>query len=1143
MKNILTIILLSCSTYIANGQTANWKLTGPIKFPTNKTGQVNGMGRVSQIAFHPTDPNKMYAASASGGVYISTDGGKNWAVTGTDKLADMSCASLCVDYTDDKIIYLGSGDANYYGTSFGIWKSIDAGATWKLSNSGIGNRMALDILMNPSNNQTLIAATNDGIWKSTDAGATWTVKKSGGDFKMMKFNSANSNIIYAVTSTQFFRSTDMGDTWTAITLPASNSGGGRIGVTKADASRVYVTFVGDYANSKATPVYKSTDGGLTFTTVHAAGTYNMNGYDETQSGQGNYNYGMTVDPGNANLVWICGHCIFKSTDGGTTWARQTSWAIQMHTDMHQLIYSPHDATKLFNANDGGVWINTDALAGVKWAPSCDGLSSTECYHAGQSPIKKDRIGCGTQDNGEIYYDATTWNCNRGGDWGSVTSFDYQNTDWIYYMQSGKRRIGLTGGDQNLVLPFTASNAAIIEFTPLSKNTAFLAGNDVYRTDNLTTNPPTWNKISSINEVIKALTISPADANIVYAVTTSGKVYRSDNALSATASFANVSTAPSASNSKASIAVIKSSPNTVYMSCNSKVYRSTDKGVTWTAISTGLPATNFIKIYNDIYSTDESVYIANGVSAVYYKNINLTSWANYSKGLPTIASVTDFMIFNDGNYNNSVLRLSYYGRGVWETGLYKVAQIPVANFTADKVQSCDGVIQFTDISTNSPTSWAWDFGDTKTSTLQNPLHTYASSGTYTVKLTATNSIGPNQVTKTSYVKVQILPSPSTTGDSRCGAGVVNLNGTGLSGNTLNWYTSATGGNYLTSGTVYAPNLTNTTTFYVEQTNAGPLQKVGPADSTMNGGGYYASGNFDGHGIVFDVSSAVKIKTVKVYSDSAYSRVIQVLDTIGGNVVASKTVAIPVGASRITLDFSLPPKNNYFMKVTGTSANIHLYRNNNGPYAYPYKINGLVSLKQSEVVGSETKLYYYFYDWEVQTDGCTSSRVAVTGTIHSIPVTPTITQSSGTLTANPSGYTYQWYFGGNIIAGAINQTYKPTQTGNYTVEIKDANGCTASSVNYYFVSTAINDISTSTNFNLFPNPANNEITIELYLISKNDVSVEIVDVLGKQVMNESYKNIISGNSKISLDLQNLMSGIYYIKVNIDGRQGMQKLIINK
>lgn len=227
---------------------------------------------------------------------------------------------------------------------------------------------------------------------------------------------------------------------------------------------------------------------------------------------------------------------------------------------------------------------------------------------------------------------------------------------------------MTGGSQNLSFPFTASKSTLIEFTPLKTNVAFVTANDIWRTDNLSTNPPTWKKISAFNELIKAIGISPVDANVVYAVTSSGKVFRSDNALSTNPSFINVSTSPTAPSSKASIAVIKSTPAVVYLSCNSKVYRSDDKGATWVAVSTGLPATNFIKMHHDVYSNDESVYIASGVAGVYYKNKNLSSWVNYSKGLPTICNLTDFMIYNDGNYANSLLRVSYYGRGVWETPL-------------------------------------------------------------------------------------------------------------------------------------------------------------------------------------------------------------------------------------------------------------------------------------------------------------------------------------------------------------------------------------------------------------------------------------------------------------------------------------------
>lgn len=667
---------LYCFIFIVNGffiqtaaQTANWSLTGPVKFPTNKSGQINGMGRVSQIIFHPTDPSKIYAASASGGLFISTDGAKTWSVTGTDKLPDMACASVCVDYMNDQVIYLGSGDANYYSNSFGIWKSVDGGKTWKQSTSGMGNRMALRLLMHPNNNKVVIAATNDGIWKSTDAGVSWVQKKIGGDFKDMEFKPGSSRILYAVTSSEFYFSKDVGETWTKTTLPGTNTNGGRIAISKADTNVVYVTFAGDFNSGKTSPVYKSVNSGNSFTTVKPANAYNLNGYTETENGQGNYNYTITVDPSDANNVFVAGHCIFNSKDGGATWKRLTTWAIQVHTDIHQLIYSPYDSKNFYCVNDGGVWKNSDAGVGIKWIPVSDGLSCTENYHAGQSPIMKERIGAGTQDNGETYYDAGNWYTNRGGDWDASTTFDYLSADNVYYPSEGAKRIGITGNNKSLAFPFTASKTTLLKFTSLKKNTAFLAGTDIWRTDNLATVPPTWTKISSFNEQVKAMCISPNDANIVYVVAQSGAIYRSDNALSASASFVKIGTTPASVKSKAAITGIKSSSEIIYMSCGSKVYRSVDKGVSWKDVSTGLPATNFIEMHSDIYSADESIYIANGASSVYYKNNTLNTWINYSQGLPTISNITDFMIFNDGNYKNSVLRVSYYGRGVWETPLY------------------------------------------------------------------------------------------------------------------------------------------------------------------------------------------------------------------------------------------------------------------------------------------------------------------------------------------------------------------------------------------------------------------------------------------------------------------------------------------
>jgi photosystem II stability/assembly factor-like uncharacterized protein len=536
----------------------------------------------------------------------------------------------------------------------------------------------VEILMHPSNNNELIAATNLGIWKTYDGGETWWIPQEGGNFKDMIFKPVpGSSTIYAVTDNEFFRSTDMGETWTSVPLPGAGiTGGGRLAVSKANPEIVYVTFVGNFGNGTATPVLRSTDSGQSFTIVKAAGQPNLNGMQPSEGGQGNYNYTMTADPNNADIVYIAGHVVWKSTNGGVNWNKLTNWWETVHTDMHDLEFSP-DGTKLFNTNDGGVWLSTNG--GSNWQPKSHGLEVTECYHAGQSPIRKDLNYIGTQDNGELYFRNNTWFTNRAGDWSSKMVLDYQHATMAYYLDDGYRR-SFNEEFQRWATQESKNNMLedlVLEFTPLQKNVAFFAKTDIWRTTNLSSTPPTWAKIGNVSEHIKALASSPADANILYAYARDGRFIRSDNALSASPSFATVSTlpVPAFTIDRVSITGVKNNADVVYVTAADKVFRSDNKGVRWTDVSAGLPThyLNSIKIHHDIYSDDESVYVGMA-TGVYYKNNTMSEWVNYSKGLPTIANITDFMMYNDGT-SNSVLRVSYYGRGVWESPLIKLSVRP------------------------------------------------------------------------------------------------------------------------------------------------------------------------------------------------------------------------------------------------------------------------------------------------------------------------------------------------------------------------------------------------------------------------------------------------------------------------------------
>jgi PKD repeat protein len=746
--SIAILLVLSCSCFSQPGTT--WQQTGPNLFPTNESGQVNGIGRVCQLKFHPTNPLKMYAVTASGGLWISNDSALTWVKTGTDKLPSTACASACIDYTNDNIIYLGTGDPNYYSPDFGIWKSIDGGQNWLQSSTGMGNRLPIEILMDPTNTNVLVTATDNGIYKSTNAGANWSLVKTGGDFTDMQFKPGSSSTLYACTFSEFWRSTDFGSTWTQITngvvIPGGGSGNGmRIAVSAANPNVVYLGMIADEGT-----ILKSVDGGTSFTIVYNNPAQSLVGYDAAGGGQGDYNFGMTADPLNENTVFVVAHVVWRSDDGGITWTQLTDWWDQLHTDMHGIKFHPNFPTKLFNINDGGIWLSNDV--GDNWVPKSDELGATEIYHASQSPLKRDMISIGTQDNGELYFQSNIWRTNRGGDWTSKSSFDYLTNNVVYYYETGDRR-PVNNSEASYNLPFVATNNMVLEFTKKNNTLAFSGEQNVWRTTDLNNISPAWSQISNFNQTVKAINSSQADSSVLYVITANSKIYRSDNVLSGTLTFTNFTT-PAATNLIANIASVKTNSNVVYISCGSRVYRSANRGATWTNVSSNLPLVNILKIYHDEFSSNETIYVCSA-NAVYYKDATMTNWINISYNLPSIASIRDFMLYNPGTAA-SLLRVAYYGRGVWELPI-NTSFAPAPDFAANTNTICvNQSVAFTDLSIGNPTTWNWTFagGSPSTSTLPNPTISYSATGIYNVTLTISNSNGSNSITKTSFINVTI-----------------------------------------------------------------------------------------------------------------------------------------------------------------------------------------------------------------------------------------------------------------------------------------------------------------------------------------------------------------------------------------------------
>ncbi len=745
---MLLCLLAAMMFHIADAQlVGTWSNTGPLLFPVNVSGQVNGMGRVCQLKFHPTNPMKMYAVSASGGLYISTDNGATWAVTpGTEVLPTTACASVCIDYTNDNILYLSTGDPNYYGDDYGIWKSTDGGNTFSPANTGPGNRMALEIIMDPTNNNNLIAATDDGIWRTTNAGASWTETFIGGDFRSMKLKPGSTTTLYAATSTDFYRSTDMGITWVHITsgvvVPSGNQGL-RIGVSAADANVVYLGTTDNYGE-----ILRSTDGGSNFTNIYSSSTQCLVCYDSTitSGSQGDYNFNLTVNPADANELLLVSHCVWRSTDGGLTWSWRTQWWNQVHTDMHDIEFNPYNLSQRFNANDGGVWLSTDPLATL-WTPRSDGLAATEIYHAAQSPVVRQLISIGSQDNGEFYFDGT-WKTNRGGDWGPVCEFDRLGSGTVYYDNDNRRNLLPLGGDQPYNLPDPGGSSWHIDFPPSATNVAFAGTDSLWRSADIDLASPSWTLIHATNENIRSIASCRADINILYLVTDNGNLYRSDNAMDPSPGFVTLST-PVATNVMASLATDKYNSNVVFLSCNNRIYRSVNKGASWTNIGASLPGLNIRRVVADEYSAKQRLFVCEG-SSVYYKDSTTTTWTN-TAGLPSIPQITDMMVYNDST-SASILRVSTYGRGVWECNIF--ANLPPSgDFTADKQNICPGdTVHYTKSVYGNITSFVWNFpgGIPSTSTLDSPVVVYPAVGSYDATLTVFGPAGNDTIAKPAYI---------------------------------------------------------------------------------------------------------------------------------------------------------------------------------------------------------------------------------------------------------------------------------------------------------------------------------------------------------------------------------------------------------
>ncbi|HXP50220.1 MAG TPA: hypothetical protein VN922_09715, partial [Bacteroidia bacterium] len=197
------------NTSVAN---ASWTYIGNTSVPTNGGGD----GRVNHIRFFPGNPNIMYACTPSGGLWKSTNGGNTWT-TNTDNLGDLSVTDIAIDPNNTNIMYIGTGDNDNPGsgtpTTIGVLRSTDGGNTWSatglkytLSYSGQYYMVINQIMIDPDTTNIVWAASSFGLWKSVDTGKTWK-NMLNDDIRSIEFEPFHSSVIYATNNTgKFYRS-------------------------------------------------------------------------------------------------------------------------------------------------------------------------------------------------------------------------------------------------------------------------------------------------------------------------------------------------------------------------------------------------------------------------------------------------------------------------------------------------------------------------------------------------------------------------------------------------------------------------------------------------------------------------------------------------------------------------------------------------------------------------------------------------------------------------------------------------------------------------------------------------------------------------------------------------------------------------
>ena len=436
-------------------------------------------GRINDMENHPTNSRIIYAGTAGGGVWKSNDAGTTF-----NPIFDEYCQSIGAVELDpndpDKTIYVGTGETwtrNSVSVGDGLYKSVDGGANWTKLGFENSERIA-NIIVNPNNSNEVYVGVLGALWgdseergvyKSTDAGTTWEKllyidQKTGcADLTM---DPSNPNILYASmwefrrtgwsfesggANSALYKSTDGGKTWNKIHNGFPEGKLGRLGIAVAPSNPNVLYTVIEAEKNERKGLYRSNDAGASWEQLNNDFGITVRPF---------YFSRIVVDPKNEDVVVKGGLSGSISRDGGKTFKNLGN----MHSDIHDIVFSIKDSDIMYVGTDGGVYRSWDGGTNMEIV---ENLPLSQFYQISVDDAEPYNVYGGLQDNGSWWGPSSSPGGVEARDWNSVGAGDgfrvlkHPTKNIIYSEMQGAENVWRIDVDRNLtktIQPLPSSEA-------------------------------------------------------------------------------------------------------------------------------------------------------------------------------------------------------------------------------------------------------------------------------------------------------------------------------------------------------------------------------------------------------------------------------------------------------------------------------------------------------------------------------------------------------------------------------------------------------------------------------------------------------------------------------------------------------------